>query len=493
MAESISYTGLGLALLLPWILGSLWVRILLDGSRGWNLATVLGHGYLLGVFATTLLIRLWDLAGLGLSFAGLASVLLSLCLLGALVLRQRILERPPGTPSSGHPEASWEKIIILLLLVLIGWRLYSVTHEALIKPIYSLDALMNWAPKAVTWFHLDELVDFVHPREWLVQSPETVHYTLGNYHAWSYPETVPLVQLWSMISANSWDHSLLYTPWVLVAFNLGLALYGHLRLAGASVLAASISTYLLLNLPFINVHTALPGYADLWLASAFGMAIFALYQWEQRRDRGYALLFLFNAILCSQLKLPGVVLCTILLLAFVRTLLGASYTTELKISAVLIAILAYGLIFGIHIDLPGERAIALSANALDLPLFGRFEFEYHAISSAMLSTTLSALNWNLTTYMLLLLLATKIYNRDILLRPPSYLLAILGGLVFIVLVYYFTRHYLNALNFTAVNRALLSLVPALIFYIGLNLSSALKQLDGATPHCSSAADGDDAL
>ena len=63
----ISLLGLATSLILPWILGCVWVFWLLRQSVRWNAFIVAGHGYLVGVFLTTLLIRIWHFAGLPLS------------------------------------------------------------------------------------------------------------------------------------------------------------------------------------------------------------------------------------------------------------------------------------------------------------------------------------------------------------------------------------------------------------------------------------------
>ena len=104
------------------------------------------------------------------------------------------------------------------------------------------------------------------------------------------------------------DHSFLFLPWILAVINLGLALYGHIRLNGSSVLTATLACYLLLSMPYLNVHTALAGYADIWLAAAFSLAIFALGEWHLNRSWSYGMLVLLMAFFCSQIKAPGLVL-----------------------------------------------------------------------------------------------------------------------------------------------------------------------------------------
>jgi hypothetical protein len=49
------------------------------------------------------------------------------------------------------------------------------------------------------------------------------------------------------------------------------------------------------------------------------------------------------------------------------------------------------------------------------------------------------------------------------------LLACLGVAVFLFFIFYFTNHYLSALDMTTLNRALMYLVPTLIFYVFVHI------------------------
>ena len=58
---------------LPWIAGTLWMMALRRSApdRGWLLEA--GYGYLLGLLATTVVMRLASAAGLAFSLAGIAT------------------------------------------------------------------------------------------------------------------------------------------------------------------------------------------------------------------------------------------------------------------------------------------------------------------------------------------------------------------------------------------------------------------------------------
>ena len=75
------------SLLLPWVLGSVWVYALLRISGRWNVFMVAGHGYLVGIFITTLVIRLVNTAGMPLHYWSIAGIITGLAIIGLVAIR----------------------------------------------------------------------------------------------------------------------------------------------------------------------------------------------------------------------------------------------------------------------------------------------------------------------------------------------------------------------------------------------------------------------
>jgi hypothetical protein len=463
MMASLSIPGLLVALTLPWCLGCIWVYWLLRRTGQYNAFVVLGQGYFLGVFCTTLVIRVWDLLGFALNFWQLALVLLVISGCGLALQRWRpgpILRRRPEQPTP-----SWHLLVGTLLLALIAWRHITLVQELLLRPLYAWDAWMNWAPKAIVWFYHGSLVDFVNPEAWLSGSEDT--YTLGNSQASRYPITVPLIQLWGMLGVGSWDHSGVYLPWVIAPLALGLGLYGHLRLAGVALLPALVACYLLLSLPYLNVHAVLAGYADIWVAAAFCLAVCALYQWQIARDWGYAVLWCLMAALCSQLKNPGVVLALIVLFFGLRLWVNLKPVLEIALWVVVAALAMWALVSGFDLQIPLLGHLAFDNGIFEIGRFGKFELAYHAVGAAFVETFFVMINWHLLWYLLLPCACFGVYRCVVQRKPATELLPVMAAMAFVVVVFVFTGYHIAASNFVTLNRVLLYPVPALIFCIGL--------------------------
>jgi len=478
-ADSLSLVGLVLAIALPWLVGTVWVYRLLRRSEGATLFIAVGYGFFLGLFATTLLLRLWNGLFGELSFVGVASLLSLLLILGGIALA-----RSPSVASEGTnvsriallKEPRWQQIIALCFLLLIAWRHITLLQELTLRPLYAWDAWMNWAPKAIVWFTQDSLVDFVSPQQWLL-APGSEAYTLGNKDAWSYPESVPLIILWSMLGAGSSDHSLLYLPWWLAPIALAFVLFGHLRAVGHGLLLCSVASYVLLSLPYLNVHTALVGYADLWLAAAFTCGACALFEGRRSENRMYVLLALGFAVLCATLKQPGIVLGLILGVCVVRALLSVPVKTQVMIAAGFVVLGLLMAAIGVEFELPYFGKVAVGFWELEIARFGRYTFAFHPVQQAFAQSFWVMINWHLLWYLLPLFLVYRLRQRFAQGGLSSHLpsddvFALTLASAFLVLVFFFTAYYQQAENFVTLNRALIYIVPGIVFACFVRLRSS---------------------
>jgi hypothetical protein len=474
VAEQVSHTGLLVSLLLPWLTGSIWVRWLLRRSSQWNWFIVLGQGFLLGILATSLLLVAWARLGVPLHFWWMSAVLCVLCLCGLAMFRLSPATAKPDS-GAGAPAGRWAVAMTFLLLALICVRYWTMFQEILLRPLYPWDAWMSWAPKAIVWFSQGELTPFVSPPAWLASDPESGVYTLGARTAWRYPIVVPLVQLWGMLGAGAGNTTLIYIPWLLVAVSLGLSLFGYLRLAGASVLSATAGCYLLLNMPYLNVHTALAGYADIWVTAAFGSAVFALHAWERNGDRAQGLMALLLAALCTQMKIPGLIFGGIVFLVFLLTALRLLSRPGIYALVLILLALASLFLFGVDLELPGFGRLQLGLGGVVLPLVGSFKFSFHPVQEAMFTTLFIVTNWGLLWYLALLTLAWQLWRHRVARHSPVLLSSLAGGLLFVFFVYFFTDRYEFALDLTQVNRAFICLTPLLVLYVFSSLACEFPQ------------------
>lgn len=463
---ALSIPGLLTALLLPWAVGYAAARLLIArGSQG-RAAILIGLGYFLGMGLCTLLLVANNAVGLPMVFTGLAAalVLLGLLLTG---LARRLAQHPmpvlPGTPRAVGPG---QLLFMLALLLLLGWRYLTLLGIIMEQPLFGWDAMMNWAPKAVVWLHHGELTDFVAPPQWLLEATASGPYTLGNAAASNYPEMVPLIFYWHMLGAGTGEHPLLHLPWLLAAVNLGLVLYGFLRMRGISPPICVLACYLLLSLPYLNIHTVIAGYADLWLTVMFSVGVMALCEWERYRHRGMLVITFLAALACTQLKNPGMILGLILLLAVIRVWLSLAWRTELVMVVIAMSAIVTGFALGFSFQAPGLGTISLRPETFQIGMFGPYELGFHAESAQPVMRSLWTMaHWHLLWYALAGALLLCLVRMSAWSRPSTLSLILIAMFLFYFFVFFVSRYYEHAVWFITLNRAVLYVIPSLVFWL----------------------------
>lgn len=432
--------GLLAALFLPWLLGVVWLRARWLKADGIAWPTLLGYGYLAGTLTTTLVMRLLDLLGVRLGFLNIALALVLLIALGIWAGRG-MPWRGLSAGSDWRVLAGWRKAAFAGLLTLVAIRLGGLGLEIVWQPLLPWDAWSQWATKARVWYELGHLVPFVHPDIWLQMSGA---YTDSAPH---YPPAIPLLQVWTSFGLGRWDDALMNLPWLMAAIALAMAFYGQARQWGIAPIFAMMFTYFLLSLPLLDSHVALAGYADLFLGAVYGLAAFAFFHWSRSRDTWQGAMAILLGAGCILIKQPGI--------GWALTFLPALWVALAPRA---------GLIGTLILGVSGLAALLFfghgSFNLLGYPL----EFAFTPVWSPLWHNLAILDNWHLLFYLVaaaLLLYLPRLFAPAY--RAMTVIVAAAG--FFILMIFFFTHVSAWVEQFTVVNRALLHLVPMLLFYV----------------------------
>ena len=479
----------GIALGLPWLAGTLWLRVLWRDTPAGFWPMALGYGGILGWLAVTLLLRVQMALDVPPNF-NIPILIMSLLLLPAgwlLWCRSRcdasvhtsiVGEMGKVGGYSQYSQNLWTQLLFVALLLWLGWRLADLAQELWWQPLYPWDAWTTWAVRPRVWAEWQQWVPFVGPKQWLA-NPSASVYTI---YAWTYPYTVPLLSLWSALAYGSWNETATNLPWLGAVLALSLGFYGQARLWGVTPLIALIFTWLLLSLPLLDTHVALAGYADLWLATVFGLAMIACLQWVRDGDRRQGVLALLLALACPTIKLEG----TVWLLLFLPVLLVARLQKKWLLALtglMLILVGAWWLAGGVEFSIPGLGAFRLTPTLIEVPYLGRFALGYRGSWNPVWMNFLVLANWHLLGYLLLLTLgvagisAFKYGTR----RWQAAGLVFVGSSLFALFVLFFlTDAQLWAEQYTSINRVFLEFVPAFLFWILTVFQSTIFTADPPT-------------
>lgn len=460
-----------LALLLPGWCGSLWLR------AGWGRGTLpgfwpmaLGYGYVLGMLAATLLLRLMDALAIPLNFA-----IPALLMAAAAGWSAWWVWKTPGQagtcPGGGEAPPRWQRWLWVALLAWLAARLAVLALETVWLPLFPWDAWSTWMVRPRAWLEARQLLTFQDARAWLDDTSGRVYHI----EAWRYPLTVSLIALWSALASGQWHESTIHLSWWLCGLALGLGFYGQSRLWGATPLQAMVFAWLLLSLPLLDVHMALAGYADLWLTTVFGLSAIAFMQWVRFRDGRQGILAIVLALFCPSIKQEGLVWLAL----FIPSLLvmGLPRRHWLALTGFLVLLLG-GLFVGAwSFHDSGSGVSPMISDVLQTLGITNFRLVYWNSWQAVVESLLILDNWHLLGYLLLMAILGSV-------RLLAYKPALSGEVgshrsrrdlwattVFILslAVAFFGLFFLTeagrwAEDFTSINRIILHFVPALLFW-----------------------------
>ena len=429
------------------------------GAAAWSAA--IGGGFVLGNLATAAVLGVLHPARLDRAQALAGSVVAALAL-GAWwrAWRQRpLLLRPPLEPVA--PGERWLVAVLAALLLVHAIVLFD---EVRLRPLFPWDAWWVWSVRAKAWALSGQFDPVVAPPLWLAQGEAL----LRTGTAWNYPPLLAWLELWYALGAGNWNEPLVNLPWFGLWLALLLGCYGQWRQLGVRRAVAAAGTYALGSLPLLEVHVALAGYADLWLAAALVIAALAWLQARASGRWGDWILAGLGAVALPLLKFEG----TVWLLCLALPLLADRLPRTWRRWGLGLAIVAIALVTALSVllDLGWVR---LARDLLSGASGGRTASSSFAVLRALGEGLFAQYNWHLLWPLLGVLLA---WRWDALRRAPELrriALALLLGLGFVVALFLLTPAAKWAESYTAVNRLVLQ-------WVGLAVSLGVLLLRPST-------------
>lgn len=453
--------GLILSVFVPALLGVALVRLqlrqrppneMLGPSLNWPL--VIGYGGVIGALLTTLLMRLFSLLGVAWNFWLLCGVMTTAAILLHLISQNNqrgsmgSRGEHSGPPSVAKPAEAWLKWMFYSLLGLLVLRFINMSFEVLQRPLYPWDAWTQWATKAKVFFEHQGMVSFATLDTYLTADAAVVFTDAAP----TYPPTISILQAFTALAIGRFDDALINVPWLSCWVFLCSAFYGQARAWGMSPVAAMLATYALGSLPFINTHVALAGYAELHMATVYGLGAIAFFSWAGVANAGaktnskrQLLLSVFLLLACLEIKRPGF----FWLLTIVP---GALVWWRPRIGLIVLAVVSVLLIVAALVVAKSGMVIAGLRIGQDLS----------QVTGPIVQNTFLMGNWHLLFFFGLAIMLVA--WRFLLQGAHAVMTAVvLAGSVFLLIVFYFRiSDYVS--DFTTVNRAVVHFVPVLVFY-----------------------------
>ncbi len=363
----------------------------------------------------------------------------------------RLLGGAPAAPVAvaWPPASPW---LVLAVLSLLALRLAWIIDEAWLRPLFGWDAWLAWSAKAKAWSLAGEAVEFAPAQVWLEQPPGSARISLAHH----YPELLSWIEVWLASLAGGWRESAINLAWPALWLAMLAGCAGQWRVLGASPTAAALGAYGLGSLPLLTVHAALPGYADMWLATCLAFALLSWLRWIERGERGHLALALVLVAVLPALKFEGMV-WALGIVALVLWFALAPHRTGLRVLAVAggaAAVVLLSWLLGLqwletvrHLMTPAPDGAGRSVGGVLL-----------ATAAGLFAQG----NWHLLWYLLPLVLAWRWRRLSANPALAGVALFVLAGMGLILGLFLFTQAGRWAESYTVVNRLVMHLAPTAV-------------------------------
>lgn len=272
------------ALFLSAVFGYLLIDACLRATKQNLPATLIAGAALpLGLTLTSLCLRLVNLTVISLHQA--SWIVVGALLLGVTVLclRRNFLKQTnydqvvsqKALWSDFEPPPAW--LVFGAGLILLSHFALAIVNNLTIE-VFPWDAFTTWMYRAKAWILDNRFTAVVNTNIWIdAGAREGIP-----LYASQYPNAVSDIAIWASVFSGGWLSGVASLPWAAAGIALSLSVFGVLRLSGMGSLLAGFGALMAASLPLLDMHKALAGYGDIWVALTSGLGLSLLLSWASK-------------------------------------------------------------------------------------------------------------------------------------------------------------------------------------------------------------------
>lgn len=427
----------------------------ISGKQKLGFALLVGMGYPVGVLISTSIMRILHAIGNNQDFS---LIVVCLFLVGTICFgflfsfnQFRLHGLDNGLLQKRMKLELWQVVLLGVVIILLGARISLLYQEISLRPLFPWDAWDAWVPRTLEYFGSGTL--------------QTELNTIKKDHGL----LVNLVHLFTMLGANSYDSPLVNLPWLLVTLSLVIGFFGFCKSSGIGVFTGILASYLLLSLPYLNIHTMLSGYSDIWVTAFFSLGTIAAAESRERHQFIFVGFAMVCALLCYQSKRAGMGMSVILLLTILYSIVRWNKIRGLIVagSVLLTTALIVGALVGLYsieVNLPWYDVFRISSTEIVVPSLGNFGLNYSELNFyPFFESTMIYASWHLLFYVFFATIAVVCYRRLWQGFFDPVFISIVSSLL-----YFYVFHGLIAAKWlslqTGLSRSVLYITPLIIWW-----------------------------
>lgn len=416
------------------------------GSR--RLTGLLGHGFFMGLFAHVALLNGLQLFNLGLLGNSLVVIGAIVCFVTIIALSQF-----RGLVLVHRTHQRRQQWVVITLVAVFSLLLYMNSHHV---PNLAWDTWTVWVARAKQWHFHGLSTNFVQPDQWLQQSSALLN--LSSH----YPDGISLIIYPIAMLFDSVKPALLGLTLVAYGF-LVLLVSNRLEKLRAPLVLRAFMVIIFYSTPLLLNHILLPGYADLWMACFILLILLVQLDYNDQPRKGLRLTLIAYALMLPMLKLEGWVWLLIFFFSHSFIMWFNNKQRWLIFATLCALFILWFSLGGFTLTTPWGP---FNVTPSEFNLFNKayISFGYTAVTEAIVNGLFWQFNWSLLWFALPFLFVYMVFIKHNKAVQVSHLFFSIAFISFLVL-FYLTPAAKYAIDYTAVNRILLQLVPCYIFLL----------------------------
>ena len=425
-----------------------------------RLSNLLAHGLFMGIFAHVSLLNILQWLGnnnvLILVFMALFFLACS-SLIGYTIVKSGRIHL--STQISRHQAITL--LLIILASCLVAYNSYHV-------PNLAWDTWTVWLGRAKQWYYHGLGVSLTQPQEWVNSNVGLLN--LSSH----YPDGLSLIFYPLLFISDTIKPLLMILYLVIYAF-LVLLICNRLQKIGAPLYLRLFLVVIMYSTPLLVNHLLLPGYADLIMAVYILLIMLGLLDYNDQGKSALRLAIMAYALMLPLIKIEGWVWLIIFLFSH-SFIMWFNLKQRLFILSAMVAVFVLWLVLGgLSLTTPYGPLIISPA---EINLFNKayLSFGLTNVTEAVFNGVIWQLNWSLLWFGLPFLGFYMVVLKHNKAKQVSHLFFVLALFVILAL-FYLTPAAKYALDYTAINRIFLQLMPCYIFLLFSMLTAVINQTE----------------
>jgi hypothetical protein len=425
-----------------------------------RLSNLLAHGLFMGIFIHVFLLNVlqWFTYSNGFILV-IMSLVFATCL--GIIIYNTVINGGLHNSTRIKPQ----QVITICLILTASWL---VAYNSYQVPNLAWDTWTVWLGRAKQWYYHGLGVPIVQTHEWIHSGKGLLN--LSSH----YPDGLSLI-FFPLLYLSDPVKPLLLGLYLLIYGFLVLLMCNRLQKIKAPFYLRIFLVIVMYSTPLLINHLLLPGYADLIMAVYILLIMLGLLDYNDQKKPALRLAVIAYALMLPLIKIEGWVWLIIFLFSH-SFIMWFNLKQRLIILSAMVSVFVLWFVLGGFSFTTPFGPLTVSPSEINLFNKAYLSFAFTNVTHTIFNGLLWQYNWSLLWFGLPFLLLYMLFSKHNKAQQVSHLFFVLA-LAVILTLFYLTPAAKYALDYTAINRIFLQLMPCYIFLIFSLLTVVIRRTE----------------